>query len=401
MKEKIVAVIMLFVIAIIAFLTSVDYASLDYKTGCAKNYEPACAKYLFVKSWSDIKAQSYGTNLEKQDWDYWKNRYLDKLETREDAYVAIETMIASLDDPFTRFLTPEEYKNQSMSISSKLSGIGVVISSVDGKITVEDVIEDSPAFKNDLKIGDLIIKIDGNSVAGFKLQKVAEMIRGQVGSKVKLSILRNGKLIEKTITRAEVKIKAVSYKMLENDIAYIRLTTFMSNNAFSEFVEALKKTENSKAIILDLRGNQGGLLQNAILIADIFLTDGEVVKILRKDNKTENARVKNVGMIVDKPMVVLINGLTASAGEILAGALKDNGRALLVGEKTFGKGLIQRIMPLPLDTAMNVTIAKYLTPAGIDIHKNGIQPNHKVALTIGDVRENKDPQLDKAVELLK
>lgn len=401
MKEKIVAAIMLLVIALIAFLTSVDYDALDYKTACSKNHEPACAKYLFLKSWGDIKAQSYGTNLEKQDWAYWKKRYLDKLETREDAYVAIETMIASLDDPFTRFLTPEEYKNQSMSISSKLSGIGVVISSVDGKITVEDVVEDSPASKNGLKIGDLIIKIDGNSVAGFKLQKVAEMIRGPIDTKVKLSILRNGKLIEKTITRAEVKIKAVSYKMLENNIAYIRLSTFMSSNTFAEFVDALKKTENSKAIILDLRGNQGGLLQNAVLIADIFLTDGEVVKILKKDNKTENSKVKNVGMSVDKPLVVLINGLTASAGEILAGALKDNDRAILVGEKTYGKGLIQRIMPLPLNTAMNVTIAKYLTPDGIDIHKHGIQPNHKVVLTIGDVRADKDPQLDKAIELLK
>lgn len=372
----------------------------QYKLKCLQNDQISCARYLFLQSWQEVKNESYTTNLEKQDWNYWKHRYLDKIKNIEDAYVAIDTMLLSLDDPYTRFLTPEELEDQNMNISAQLSGIGVVISSANGKITVEDVIEDSPAAKAGLKIGDIILKIDGVSISGYDIRKVATMIRGPIGTKVKIILLRNEKTITEEISRAKITIKAVEYKVLANNIAYIKISTFMSKAASAEFLNALQNTKNCRAMIIDLRGNQGGLLQNATFIANILLKDGKIVSILKKNNQTETIKVQPAGLHIDKPMVVLTNGLSASAGEILAAALQENGRALLVGEKTYGKGLIQKIVPLPMNTAMNVTIAKYLTPQGHDINKNGIKPNFEVNLSQEDIVNGRDIQLNKAIELL-
>ena len=371
-----------------------------YRLQCLKNDEIACAKFLFLKSWADVKNESYTTNLDKQDWNYWKNRYLNKITTEADAYVAIETMLSSLDDPYTRFLTPEELEDQNMNIASQLSGIGVVISTTDGKITVEDVMPDSPASKNDLKIGDLIMKIDNISTSGFDIRKVAKMIRGPIGTQVQLTILRNNDLLNKTITRDKIVLKAVDFKMLENNIAYIKISTFMSQAASAEFLNALQQTKEAEKMIIDLRGNQGGLLQNATFIANILLKNGKIVSILRKNNISETINVQPAGFHIDKPMVVLTNGFSASAGEILAAALQENDRAILVGEKTFGKGLIQKIIPLPMNTAMNVTIAKYLTPDGHDINKNGIKPDYNIKLDEKAFLQGKDNQLEKALEIL-
>jgi len=317
-------------------------------------------------------------------------------------------MLTSLDDPYTRFLTPEELADQNMNISAQLSGIGVVISSTDGKIMIEDVIENSPAAKNDLKIGDIIMKVDDESISGFDIKKVADMIRGKIGTKVKLLILRDDGMIEKEITRAKINIVAVKYSMIDDNIAYIQINTFMSQAASSEFINALQSTKAARAMIIDLRGNQGGLLQNATFIANLLLKKGVIVSIVRKGGNREFINVQPAGMHVDKPIVVLTNGFTASAGEILAAALQENGRALLVGEKTYGKGLIQRIVPLPLNTAVNVTIAKYLTPQGHDINKNGIKPDYEIKLTEDEIlacRHNlrfcEDSQVKKAIELLK
>lgn len=386
------------------FSACTQKANIDitkYKFQCSKNNETACAKYLFLESWTNAKEESFTTNLDRQNWDYWKDRYLNKIETKEDAFVVIETMLSSLDDPYTRFLTPKEVEEQNMQISAELTGIGVVISSASGKITIEDVLENSPALKNDLRKGDVIIKINNNSVSGFDISKIAQMIRGPIGTEVTLDILREGATLRKKIIRDKITIKAVTSKMLENNIAYIKISTFMSNSAAIEFMKEIKKLENANSLVIDLRGNQGGLLQNAIFIANILLQEGKIVSIHQKNNNTETINVESSGFHINKPLVVLTNGLSASAGEILAAALQENDRAFLVGEKTYGKGLIQRIMPLPLNTAMNVTIAKYLTPDGHDINKNGIKPDYEVKLTLDDFQKGKDPQLAKAIELLK
>ncbi|MCQ2958060.1 MAG: S41 family peptidase, partial [Candidatus Gastranaerophilales bacterium] len=268
-----------------------------------------------------------------------------------------------------------------------------------GNIKVEDVIENSPAYKNGLKVNDIILKIDGSSAAGQDIKKIASMIRGKKGTKVKLLILRDKSELEKLITRDDIVLKSVSYKIINKDIAYIKINTFMSETTAKEFIDALTQTKTAKKVIIDLRNNSGGLLQNAIFISNILLKEGVIVSVWSKTNK-EITKVQGAGLHDDRPLAVLTNGLTASASEILAAALQDNNRAVLVGEKTYGKGIIQRITPLPLNTAMNVTIAKYLTPGGNDIHKNGIKPDWEVKYTVDDAKKKLDPQLDKAVEVL-
>ena len=395
-------VFLVFCVCVLTACTKADkYSSFYYKRLCQKENQSACAKYLFLQSWEFARQDSYTTNIDKQNWNYWKERYLNKLETVEDAYVAIESTLSSLDDPYTRFLTPEELEDQAMNISAELTGIGVVMSSRSGKITIEDVLEDTPAFDCGLKIGDVILKVDDVSVSGLDIRAVAKMVRGPIDTKLKLLVLRGKKDFEKEIVRKKISIKSVSHKMLPDNIAYIRISTFMSQSTSAELVKALEATSGAKSLIIDLRGNQGGLLQNAIFISNMFLQKGDVVKILQKNNKKEVVRVKPANPQITRPIVVLINGFTASAGEILAAALQENGRAVLVGETTFGKGLIQKIVPLPLNTAMNITIAKYLTPQNHDINKNGIKPDYEVKYTQEDFKKGNDVQLNKAVELLK
>ena len=371
-----------------------------YKFKCMQNDIPSCSKYLFIQSWENTKKESYTTNLDKQDWSYWKNRYIKEIQNEQDAYLAISSMLASLDDPYTRFLNPEELEEQNMDINAELSGIGVVISSQDGKIKVEDVIENSPAYKNGMKINDIIIKINNTSVSGFDIRKVANMIRGKEGTKVTLVINRNNKMITKKITRDKIKIKSVTTKELSKDIGYIRISTFMSMDTSKEFLTALKNLKNPK-IVLDLRGNQGGLLQNATFISNILLKEGRIVSIISKGNNKVDIKVQPAGIHEQRPIVVLTNGLTASSSEILAATLQENDRAKLIGNKTYGKGLIQKIVPLPFNTAMNVTIAKYLTPDGNDINKIGIKPDYEIEFSEKDIKSGKDVQLEKAIEVLK
>ena len=370
-----------------------------YKFKCMQKDTPSCSKYLFIQGWENTKKESFSTNLEKQNWNYWKNRYIKEIQNEHDAYLAISSMLASLDDPYTRFLNPEELEEQNMDINAELSGIGVVISSQDGKIKVEDVIENSPAYKNDMKINDIIIKINSTSVSGFDIRKVANMIRGKEGTKVTLIINRNNKIITKKITRDKIKIKSVTTKEISKEIGYIRISTFMSMDTSKEFLSALKNLKNPK-IIIDLRGNQGGLLQNATFISNILLKEGTIVSIISKWNKKEDIKVQPAGFHDKRPMVVLTNELTASSSEILAAALQENDRAKLIGDKSYGKGLIQKIIPLPFNTAMNVTIAKYLTPKGNDINKNGIKPDYEINFSEKDIKSGKDIQLEKAIDVL-
>ncbi|MDD3594417.1 MAG: S41 family peptidase [Candidatus Gastranaerophilales bacterium] len=389
-----------FVIFLSGCNTSFDVEVPRNKFLCEQKSEPACAKYLFLKSWVEIKEQSYGTNIDKQDWNYWRTRYLDKINNIQDAYVAIDTMVESLDDPYTRFLTKEEYEDQNENIDSSITGVGVVISSKDGKINVVDVIENSPALQNDLRKNDVIIKVDSTSVSGMDVRKVAEKIRGKENTKVELTLLRKDVSLVKNITRKKIDIKSVSHKMIGN-VAYIKVSTFMSHNVAVEFVDALKNTANAKTVIIDLRGNQGGLLQNASFIASVFLPSGKIVSMKQKNGATEDLNVQKVFISDDRPVIVLINSSSASASEILAATLKEHQRAVLIGEKTYGKGLIQRITPLPSNTGINITIAKYLTPQGHDINKKGIEPDIKIDYTISDLKTGKDPQLDAAVKLAK
>ena len=363
------------------------------------NNKKVSPQKLYDESWKVLKKDYIDSSYNSQDWKRWRNKYKGKLNTDEDARVAIETMVASLDDSYTRFLTKKEYTEQTNSIDSHITGIGVNIMSQSGKTIIYSVIENTPAEKAGLRANDIVLCVDGKSVSGLDISKVAELVRGPENSYVNLKIKRNKTIITKRIIRKKIEIKSVE-SSIKGKIGYIKIKSFIGSNTASEFVSALKKVDTTKGLILDLRGNTGGLLTNAVIVANLFVNNGTIVSIVSKKGKKHDINAQTNMPIVDKPMVVIVDGASASASEILSGALKDNHKAVLVGTKTFGKGLVQQIVPLPNGTGLNITIAKYLTPNGSDINKKGIEPDYKVEYTLKDYRRKNDTQLKKAEEVI-
>lgn len=363
------------------------------------NSKKVSPQKLYDESWKVLKKDYIDSSYNNQDWKRWRGKYKGMLRTDEDARVAIETMVASLDDNYTRFLTKKEYTEQTNSIDSHITGIGVNIMSQSGKTVIYSVIENTPAEKSGLRANDIILYVDGKSVSGLDISKVAELVRGPENSYVNLKIKRNKSIITKRIIRKKIEIKSVE-SSVKGKIGYIKIKSFIGSNTASDFVTALKKVDKTQGLILDLRGNTGGLLTNAVIVANLFVNNGTIVSIVSKKGKKHDINAQMNMPTVNKPMVVLVDGASASASEILSGALKDNHKAVLVGTKTFGKGLVQQIVPLPNGTGLNITIAKYLTPNGADINKKGIEPDYKVEYTLKDYKKKNDTQLKKAEEVI-
>ena len=359
---------------------------------------------LYDNVWRLINSKYVDQTNNEQDWSKWRHRYDDVIKTDADAYVAIETMVASLNDPYTKFLDPKEFSEETGSIKGSLKGIGIQIGVKDGKLMVIAPIEDTPAEKAGLMADDEILSIDGKSTKGITVDKAADQIRGEEGTNVTLVVKRKDQEPKSyTITRKEIEIKSVSQKIPENvnmpkDICYIRLSSFISRNASKEISDILTKSTDKKAYILDLRSNPGGLLSNAIYISDMFLNGGAIVSTVDRDGYKETTKA-NRGTLTTKPLVVLVDKGSASASEIFSGAIKDNKRGVIVGTQSFGKGLVQEINKLPNNAGINITIQKYLTPNGTDIHKKGISPDVLVELSENDIKTKNDVQLKKAIEV--
>ena len=365
------------------------------------NNEEIAPQKLFDKTWKVINREYYEPSLNNQNWYRWKEHYRNKIKTDEDARVAIDTMIASLNEPYTRFMPKKDFEDLTTSITSKIYGIGVNIYSNAGKIEIFNVMPATPADFAQLKQGDIITAVNGKDINGMNVSDVAAIVRGPENSVVELTILRNNKKLTKKIKRKEIKIKSVKSSILDNHIGYIQILSFMSGTTPNEFLEALENTKNTDSLILDLRGNTGGLLDNAVFIADMFINNGTIVDIIYRNGYKKSIKAQDEHFGMHKPVVVLVNGASASASEILSGALKDTHKATLVGRKTFGKGLVQKVVPLPNQTGVNVTIARYLTPNGTDINKLGIKPDIEVGNEFDFfVGNQKDEQLEKAKEVL-
>lgn len=364
------------------------------------NHDKVSSQRLFDNSWKIIRDNYYDKDLNEQSWNYWKERYHGEIKTDEDAKVAIDTMLASLDDPYSRYMSRSEYLEQNNSINSKITGIGVNISSVAGKIHIVSVMEGTPAQFANLLPKDIIIAINGKEVNGLSLSEVANLVRGPENSFVNITILRNNDKLTKRVMRKEIKIKTVKSSVIDKNIGYIQITSFIGSTTPNEFLEALEKTKNTKGLILDLRGNTGGLLPNAVFIANLFIPQGNIVSIVGRNGYKYDINAQNTEFSIRKPTIVLVDGNSASASEILSGALKDYNKAKLLGTKTYGKGMVQKIIPMPNETGINLTVAKYLTPKGTDINKKGITPDISVNLSIKDVKNNNDAQLQTAKNVL-
>ena len=405
MKKKQLLIFVLSVLILVifnkVFMSVFTKTNAFYTRQALINNEEIAPQKLFDKTWKVINREYYEPSLNNQNWYRWKEHYRNKIKTDEDARVAIDTMIASLNEPYTRFMPKKDFEDLTTSITSKIYGIGVNIYSNAGKIEIFNVMPATPADFAQLKQGDIITAVNGKDINGMNVSDVAAIVRGPENSVVELTILRNNKKLTKKIKRKEIKIKSVKSSILDNHIGYIQILSFMSGTTPNEFLEALENTKNTDSLILDLRGNTGGLLDNAVFIADMFINNGTIVDIIYRNGYKKSIKAQDEHLGMQKPVVVLVNGASASASEILSGALKDTHKATLVGRKTFGKGLVQKVVPLPNQTGVNVTIARYLTPNGTDINKLGIKPDIEVGNEFDFfVGNQKDEQLEKAKEVL-
>lgn len=354
---------------------------------------------LFDHSWQVVKNEYYDPNFNDQYWLRWKNHYRGKIKTLDDAKVAIESMLASLDDPYSRYLNQEEFEQQNINITSKISGIGVNIVNDSGRIRIISVIENTPAQFADLKINDVIMAIDDKKVSGLSLGQVSNLVKGPVNTFVSIDVLRDGELIKKKIIRKEISIKTVK-SSVDKNIGYIQILSFISTSTPHEFLEALENTDKTEGLIIDIRGNTGGLLPNAVFVTNLFIPRGKIVSIVGRNGFHKDIMAQDNNVNIEKPVIILVDGASASASEIFSGAMKDYRRAKLVGTKTYGKGMVQKIIPMPNETGLNLTIAKYLTPKGKDINKLGINPDVNLPLTAENILDKKDIQMEAAKTMM-
>lgn len=309
--------------------------------------------------------------------------YVEELSGSEIIDKAISGMLADL-DPHSSYLPPKSYKAMQESTSGEFGGLGITVSWDKGVVKVISPIDDTPAARAGLKSGDYIIKINGKDVEGTSLSKAVDQMRGKVGTKITITILREGeKPFEKTLKREKIKTPAVKSELKENSIGYVRVTTF-NQTVETNVLKALAELENKnkaplKGIVLDLRNNPGGLLTQAVKLSDLFLNKGDIVSTKGR-NKTENQVFKATkgDVLEGKPIVVLINGGSASASEIVTAALKDHKRAVIMGTKTFGKGSVQTVIPLSGGAGMKLTTALYYTPNNETIQAKGVNPDIEV-----------------------
>ncbi len=345
-----------------------------------------------------------------------QSKYIKKNVSEQDLLKgAIEGLVNSLDDPYSYYEDPESLKREEEDLlKGEFGGLGIWITMKDGVLTVISPIEDTPAYKAGVKAGDQIIEIDGKSTSGITLKEAVNKLRGKKGTKVTLTIRRKGvaKNLKITIVRDIIKIESVKSKVIGDDIGYLKLTSFNAKT-YKDMKKAIQKFKEKgvKGIILDLRNNPGGLLNQAVDVAGEFIPDKPIVYIVDRNGRKSTLWSGPNGELADLPLVVLVNNGSASASEIVSGAIKDYKRGTLIGEKTFGKGLVQNVFRLSNGGAIHLTIARYLTPSGAYIHKKGIEPDivvkeetsekeDKAESAISEVSIN-DHALLKAIEILR
>ena len=347
------------------------------------------------------KIDLFGEVLEKIN-----KEYVDEIDQSESMDSAINGLLQSL-DPYSAYMSPEIFNEMQTETSGEFGGLGIEVSMESGVVKVISPIDDTPASRAGIKAGDYIVKINDVQVQGKTLSEAVDLMRGSVGSKIELTIRRRGekKALTFNIVREIIQIKSVKADLLDKNIGYIRLTSFNENSGKQIKREIIKFEENKnvKAYILDLRNNPGGLLSQAIKISDFFLNSGEIVSTKsRKSSENRKWFAKQGDLTNGKTIIVLINYGSASASEIVAGALKDHKRAILLGENSYGKGSVQSIIPLKNDGAIRLTVAKYYLPSGKPISEVGVSPDIEINEETDDfrIKSETDNQLKYAIKLL-
>ncbi len=375
-------------------------------------------KEVVDEVWQIVNREFFDPSFNSQDWEAVRMDLLKReYATREDAYAAIREALKKLNDPYTRFLDPEQFASMQIDTSGELTGVGITLGmdQETNELVVISPIEGSPADRAGIKPKDVIVRIDDRSTEGMDTNTAVSLIRGEPGTRVRLTIRREGEGLKVfDLVREKIELATVRYKIQEEKgipIGYIRLTQF-SSNAAEKMRQAIRDMEKKgvEGYVLDLRANPGGLLYSSAEIARMWIQRGGIVSTVNRQGEQDRLSANNTAL-TDKPLAVLVDGGSASASEILSGALQDNRRAVIIGTRTFGKGLVQSVHPLSDGSGLAVTIARYRTPNGTDIDHKGITPDIVVELSEEDVKrlsQNRelvataaDPQYAAAVEALR
>ncbi len=369
--------------------------------------------FLFISiitiksSYSDANDSIYKKiDLFSEVLDKINKEYVDEINQSDAMDAAINGVLQSL-DPYSAYMTPESFQNMQTETSGEFGGLGIEVSMEAGVVKVISPLDDSPAYDAGVKAGDYIVKINDIQVQGKTLSEAVEIMRGPVGSDIEITVRRRGvkKALVFKITRKIIKISSVKSKIIDDNIGYIRLTAFNENSGkqIKKKLNEFNENKKIKSFILDLRNNPGGLLSQAIKITDFFLSNGEIVSTKsRKENENRKWFANDGDILNGRTLLVLINNGSASASEIVAGALKDHKRAILVGENSYGKGSVQSIIPLKNKGAIRLTISKYYLPSGKSISEVGVTPDIVITEETDEFRINTDTdnQLNYAIKLL-
>ncbi|OUL37673.1 peptidase S41 [Nostoc sp. T09] len=386
-------------------------------TRCVRAALQDSPKAIVDQVWQLVNREYVDGKFNQQDWQATRQSLLSKnYASREDAYVAIREALKTLNDPYTRFMDPKQYEALTSQTSGEVSGIGIRMELNDKtkRLTVVEAIENSPALKAGIKAGDEILAIDGKPTQQMKVDDASKLIRGKAGTALTLRLGRTGQSVfDLKLTRATIEVPTVRYTLKQEGnrrVGYIRLREF-SSHAGEQMRRAIRDLNSKQvnAYVLDLRGNPGGLLQASIEIARMWLDNGGIVRTVDRQGGTEDTKANRTAL-TNLPLAVLVDGNSASASEILTGALKDNKRAVVVGSQTFGKALVQSVHELTDGSGLAVTIAHYYTPKGTDINHKGITPDIKQELTEAQERQlasnpdlvgtKNDPQYARAITAL-
>ena len=370
-------------------------SKVSQKIKSSQNISPA---RLYVNVWRTVKNSYVDKSMNNQNWNRWRYRYLKEIKTVKDAEIAINTMLLSLNDPYGKFLCSDLFAKHKTVLESKITGVGIMFNKSGDDVVINHVLDNSPAQAANIQAGDTIISIDGKKANSEDIDVLINKIEDTKKDTVEIILKHNDTIVTKKLQKQDIPVKTMNYEITEDNIGIITLSNIMGKKAIEDFKDIIVKTNDTKAIIIDLRNNYGGILANAIVMVNYMIDEEKILSIKSRINKEYKIYSDGEKIFKQKPIIILMNKKTASAAEILAGVLRVRSGAILLGENSFGKNSIQHVIPMQNSSGLIITTDKYILPEETDISGIGLIPD--IYIKQSSKKQN-DEQMELALKLIK